>query len=162
MAMYGFDWRVLHFTTQPSAVILSHSQLQLPKHIKLLEAACSFLHNDISAVSKIYAFICMPQDQGSRIIDICIIHTYMHHTHIHQDQESLIYASIHTCIINTGVIDTCIVDTCIIDTCIMDTCISVSCSMLHPTQRFPIQSIHPLIAYATAFLNLKFFAEHPI
>ena len=112
MAMYGFDWRVLHFTTQPSAVILSHSQLQLPKHIKLLEAACSFLHNDISAVSKIYAFICMPQDQGSRIIDICIIHTYMHHTHIHQDQESLIYASIHTCIINTGVIDTCIVDTC--------------------------------------------------
>ena len=104
----------------------------------------------------------MPQDQGSRIIDICIIHTYMHHTHIHQDQESLIYASIHTCIINTGVIDTCIVDTCIIDTCIMDTCISVSCSMLHPTQRFPIQSIHPLIAYATAFLNLKFFAEHPI
>ena len=102
---------------------------------------------------------------GSRIKD----HRYMHHTYIHASYTYLSRSRIidicintyNTCIINTGVIDTCIVDTCIIDTCIMDTCISVSCSMLHPTQRFTIPSIHPLLTHAatmrhssqTAFLE---------
>ena len=67
------------------------------------------------------------QSQGSRIIDMCIIHTcirvkvqdhrYVHHTHMHQSQGSW---NIDKCIIH-GCIR--IMDKCIIGMCIMVTCI---------------------------------------
>ena len=63
-----------------------------------------YMHLDQGSIIKDHEYMhhaCMHQDQGTRTIDICIIHTciipkyirvedkrYMQHTHMHQDQGS--------------------------------------------------------------------------